>query len=312
MAPEISIGRYTIQLSNTDKVLFPGDGITKGDLIDYYHKIAGTMLPYLEGRPVTMHRFPDGIGEEGFYQQEISDYFPDWVERIAVKKQDGSVTHAICQNAATLVYLANQACITPHVWLSRKAKLDCPDVMIFDLDPPAEDFAPVRDAARSLRGFLKELGLESFVKTTGSRGLHVVVPLDRNADFDEVRDFAHGVAAALADRESEALTVEQRKDKRKGRVFVDYLRNSYGQTAVAPYAVRARAGAPIATPIDWHELGDKNITSQSFNIENIFRRLSRKEDPWQRTWHRSHSVSEARQKLDDMAKAAGKPDGENM
>lgn len=309
--PEIYIGGYTIQLSNTDKVLFPADEITKGDLIDYYRKIAGTMLPYLEGRPVTMHRFPDGIGGEGFYQQEISDYFPDWIERARVTKQGGTVTHVICRDAATLVYLANQACVTPHVWLSRKDRLDQPDLMIFDLDPPAEDFAPVRHAARLLRRFLKELGLEAFVKTTGSKGLHVVVPLDRNAGFDEVRDFAHTVAAALAEKESDALTVEQRKDKRKGRVFLDYLRNSYGQTAVAPYAVRAEPGAPVATPLEWDELGDTNLTSESYNIRNIFRRLSRKEDPWQRIWHRPHSMSEARRKLHHMAKAAGKTEGEN-
>ncbi len=304
MADKISIGRYTIQLSNTDKVFFPADDISKGDLINYYYKIADMMLPYLEGRPVTMHRFPDGIDGEGFYQQGISDYFPDWIERTSVTKEGGIVTHVICQNAATLVYLANQACVTPHVWLSRKDHLNYPDLMIFDLDPPGENFAPVRHAALLLRGFLNELEIESFVKTTGSRGLHVVVPLDKSAAFDEVRDFAHIVAAALSEQESDALTVEQRKEKRKGRVFLDYLRNSYGQTAVAPYAVRAKQGAPVATPIEWNELGDKNFTSQSYNIKNIFRRLSQKEDPWKGIWHKAHSLSKTRQKLRDVRRRA--------
>lgn len=215
------LGHYTIELSNTDKVFFPADDITKGDLINYYYKIAKTMLPHTEGRPITMHRFPDGMDGEGFYQQEISDYFPDWIERASVKKEGGRVTHVICRNAATLVYLANQACITPHVWLSREDHLNHPDLMIFDLDPPADDFELVRHAAQLLRGFLGELEIESFVKTTGSKGLHVVVPLDKGADFEEVRGFAQSVATALAERESAKLTTEQRKEKRKGRVFLE-------------------------------------------------------------------------------------------
>jgi len=309
MRNKVSVGQHTLELSNINKVFFPADDITKGDLIDYYKKIADKILPYLEGRPVTMHRFPDGINGEGFYQQEISDYFPEWIERKSVRKQGGSITHVICQNAATLVYLANQACITPHVWLSRKDHLNYPDLMIFDLDPPAEDFTPVRDAAQLLRGFLNELGIEPFVKTTGSKGIHVLVPLDRSAAFDEVRDFAQRVAAALSEQKSDKLTVEQRKDKRKGRVFIDYSRNSYGQTAVAPYALRAKPGAPIATPVQWDELLDRDFTSQIYNIKNIFRRLSHKEDPWKGIWDKLHSVNNARQKLENMRKSARESQG---
>ncbi|MGD2065106.1 MAG: non-homologous end-joining DNA ligase [Dehalococcoidia bacterium] len=302
MADKMRIGDYTIELSNTDKVLFPLHEITKGDLIDYYHKIAKVMLPYLKGRPITMHRFPDGIDGEGFYQQDISDYFPDWIERTTVKKEGGRVTHVICQNAATLVYLANQACITPHAWLSRKDRLNHPDLMIFDLDPPADDFEPVRHAAQLLKKFLDELGIESFVKTTGSKGLHVVVPLDKSVDFEEGRGFARSVAIALAEREPAKLTTEQRKEKRKGRVFLDYLRNSYGQTAVAPYAVRAKQGAPIAVPIEWDELGDRNLMSQSYNTKNIFRRLSQKKDPWEGIWRKANSVDKAKQRIRDIGK----------
>jgi len=177
MADRIKVGKYTVELSNTDKVLFPGDGITKGDLIDYYHQIAAVMLPYIKDRPLVMHRFPDGIDAEGFYQQEIADYFPDWVKRVSVKKEGGSISHVVCQNAATLVYLANQACITLHVWLSRQDRLDNPDQLIFDLDPPDKDFEPVREAAQLLRQFLQGLSLESLVKTTGSRGLACDSPI---------------------------------------------------------------------------------------------------------------------------------------
>jgi bifunctional non-homologous end joining protein LigD len=306
VADKIKVGGRSIKLSNADKVFFPEDKISKGDLIDYYHQIAGVMLPYLEDRPLTMHRFPDGIEGEGFYQQQISDYFPDWIEHLSVEKEGGSVTHVLCQNAATLVYLANQACITPHVWLSRKGRLNYPDLMVFDLDPPTEDFAPVRQAAQLLKSFLSELGMEPLVKTTGSRGLHVVVPLDRKADFDEVRSFAQDVAVVLSKQEPERVTAEQRKEKRKGRVFLDYLRNSYGQTAVAPYAVRAKPGAPIAAPIDWDELKDKDMNSQSYTLKNIFRRLSRKKDPWQGMWAKAHSLAKAKQELLDLKKRVAK------
>jgi bifunctional non-homologous end joining protein LigD len=291
-------------LSNTDRLFFPEDGITKGDLIDYYARIAEVMLPYLEGRPMTMHRFPDGIQGDGFYQQEASDHFPGWIERLLVKKEGGTVNHVICQNKATLVYLANQACITPHVWLSRKGRLYHPDLLIFDLDPPGDDFAPVRQAAQWLREFLGELGLEPLVKTTGSRGLHLVVPLDKSIHFDQVRAFARNVAGELSRREADKLTDEPRKEKRKGRVFLDYLRNSYAQTAVAPYAVRARAGAPVAAPISWDEVADPRVKSQSYTIKNIFHRLSRKGDPWQGMWRKPFSLEQAIQKLNAFRRSA--------
>lgn len=297
MADKLKIGQHSLELSNTDKLFFPGEDITKGDLIDYYHQVARVMLPYVKDRPLTMHRFPDGIEEEGFYQQQIGDYFPDWIESLSVEKEGGSVTHVLCQDAATLVYLANQACITPHVWLSRKDRLNYPDLMIFDLDPPSDDFEPVRKAARLLKDFLAELGMEPWVKTTGSRGLHVVVPLDGRADFKEVRNFAQSVAVALAEQESGRVTAEQRKEKRKGRVFLDYLRNSYGQTAVAPYAVRAKPGAPIATPVEWDELGDKDMNSQRYTLKNILRRLSQKKDPWRGIWGKAHSLAKTKQEL---------------
>lgn len=291
------IGHRTIELSNRDKIFFPADNITKGDLIDYYYKASQSMLPHVKDRPVTMHRFPDGIDSEGFYQQEISDYFPEWIHRMAVKKEGGTISHAVCQNAATLVYLANQACITPHVWLSRTDHLFNPDLLVFDLDPSRDDFQMVRYAARLLREFLNELEMESFVKTTGSQGLHVVVPLDRTADFDGVRNFAHSVATALVDRQSHHLTSEQRKEKRGDRVFIDYSRNSYGLTVVAPYAVRAKPGAPIATPIDWAELDNKELTSQTYTMKNIFRRLSHKQDPWHGMGHKAHSLRSAESRL---------------
>jgi bifunctional non-homologous end joining protein LigD len=296
---KIRVGPYTVELSKTDKVLFPDDSITKGDLINYYRRVAEIMLPHMEGRPITMHRFPDGVGKEGFYEKEAPDYFPAWIKRVSVEKREGGRENQIvCENAATLVYLADQACITPHIWLSRMDKLLFPDKMIFDLDPPDDDFEPVRSAALSLRDLLEKLGMNAYVMTTGSRGLHVVVPLDRSADFDTVRSFAQDVAKVMVRQDAELLTIEERKDKRRGRLFLDTLRNAYAQTSVAPYAIRAKRGAPVATPLDWHELNDPSLHSQSYTMRNIFHRLGQKGDPWKEIWRHAYSLSGPQKRLD--------------
>ena len=220
----INLDNQSFTAKRLDKVLFPGHALTRGDLIAYYKRIAPTMLPYMKERPLTMQRFPDGIEAGGFYQKEAPDYFPDWIQRTAVRVQedDREQEQLICNNAAALLYLANQACITPHIWLSRAGKLDYPDKLIFDLDPPTNEFDPVRRAARDLRDLLQEIDLASFVMTTGSQGLHVVVPLDRRANFDTVRDFAHNVAEHLAKRHPHRLTAALNKEKRQGKLFLDY------------------------------------------------------------------------------------------
>jgi len=273
------IDGHEIHLSREDKQLFP-DGTTKGELIAYYREVAPTMLPHLRRRPLTMHRFPDGVAGESFYQQDMPDYFPGWIHHVMVKKEGGKVTHVVCDDAATLVYLANQACITPHMWLSRRDRLHHPDRLVFDFDPSAEDFAPVREGARRLKDLLTAAGLTPFVMTTGSRGLHVVAPLDGEADFDTVRQFATRVADILSEQNSEAFTTERLKAKRGGRVFIDVARNAYAQTAVAPYAVRARSVPYVATPLEWDEIGDADLTPTKYSIQNIFRRLGQKGDPW--------------------------------
>jgi bifunctional non-homologous end joining protein LigD len=298
---QIKVGSRTIEVANLDKVMFPDEGITQGDLMDYYRRVAETMLPYLKGRPLTMQRFPDGIGEEGFYQKEAPDYFPDWIRRVSieVKEEGQEQPQVICDDVATLVYLVDQGCITLHVWLSRADKLTHPDKLIFDLDPPDDDFELVRSAAQSLREMLESVGLLPFVMTTGSRGLHVVVPLDRGTDFDTVRSFAKDLAGILAEREADRLTTEVRKNKRGNRLLLDYLRNSYGQNTVAPYAVRAKPGAPVATPLDWDELSDSNLHSQTYTMKNIFQRLGQKEDPWKGMMRHARSLSEPRRQLDN-------------
>jgi len=300
VSEHIEVGAQSIELSRPDKILFPRDGITKRDLAHYYRRVAETMLPHLQDRPLVMHRFPDGIEGPDFYQQDAPDHFPDWIRRETVPKEEGEVTHVVCDEATTLVYLADQACITFHAWLSTSARLDQPDRLVFDLDPPEKDrdLAPVRFAARAVRDLLDELGLGSRLMTTGSAGFHVVVPLDGVQSFDEVRGFAHRCADLLAGRHPDRLTVEQRITRRAGRVFLDYLRNAYGQTTVAPYSVRARPGAPIATPIDWGEL--PAVAPRTYTLNNLFRRLGQKDDPWATDDLGAQSLDRPFQRLEDL------------
>lgn len=279
MTEVIHVDGHTVELGKPDKVLFPDRGITKRDLADYYRRVAPNMLPHIRGRPITMHRFPDGIDGSDFFQKDVPDYFPDWIGTEIVDKEGGTVEHVVCNDSATLVYLVAQACVTPHVWLSTVDALRSPDRMVFDLDPPeGSGVDAVRTAARAVRDLLDEAGLDSRIMTTGSKGYHVIVPLSPSSTFDRVRDVAHRCAGMIADRRPDELTVSTRIGDRGGRVFVDYLRNGYAQTTVAPYAVRALPGAPVATPIDWSELG--STEPRSFTITNLFRRLGQKDDPW--------------------------------
>ena len=302
----LRIGSRTVVLTHADKVLFPGPPpLTKLDLAEYYGRVAETMLPHLAGRPVSMQRFPDGIGHEGFFQKEIGPYFPQWAARVAVPKEGGTVTQLLCEEAATLVYLADLACITPHVWLSRADRPRHPDRLIFDLDPPDDGFERVRAAAALVRALLHDLGLTSYVMTTGSRGVHVVAPLDRMAEFDAVRAFARDAAGLLAHRHPGDLTVEARIDKRGRRLFLDTARNAYAQTGVAPYAVRARPGAPVATPLEWDELEERGLDARRYRMSNLFERLDRRGDAWREIGRHAQSLTEPRARLRDLMRAAG-------
>ncbi len=290
--PTVTIGSHKIELTHVDKILFPEDKIKKQELIDYYDKNSENVIRHMEGRPVSMHRFTEGIDKESFFHKEVPDYFPDWITRVSIKlKEGGTQKQLVCDSRATLVYLANQDCITPHIWLSKVDNLENPDRMIFDLDPSDEDFEKVREIAFILREVLEnELELKSFVMTTGSRGVHIIVSLNQGSTFDAVRTFAHDIGRLTSLRHPEKATVEQRKEKRKKRVFIDTLRNAYGQTTVTPYAVRARPHAPIATPIEWDELKDKNLQPQTYTIQNIFRRLGQKDDLWKNINRHSYSL----------------------
>jgi len=276
------VGGIPVELSHLDKVFFPGDNITKGDLVAYYEEMAPRIIPYLRDRPLVMDRYPDGITGQRLVQKNVPGYFPDWVTRAEVKKRDGVVHHVVGDKPATLVYLANQGCIELHVFLSGLAALDRPDQIVFDLDPPDETgFAEACRHAVSLRKLLEdELGLATFVKTTGGKGLHVHVPLRPEHDFDTVRGFAREVSALLVSRFPAELTLEQRKEERGQRLYLDVMRNAYAQTVVAPYAVRARSGAPVATPLHWAEVEDGGLNPRQFTLRTIPAVLKGRDDPW--------------------------------
>jgi bifunctional non-homologous end joining protein LigD len=304
-AGSVTAGGIRVELSRTDKVLFADDEITKGDLVEYYRDVAGRMLPYLDDRPAVLARYPDGITSQRLFQKNVPGYFPDWVTRAEVTKQDGVLHQVICDKQATLVYLANQACIELHVFLSRVGRLESPDQVVFDLDPPGEDrFGDAVRAALNLRELLEgEIGLASFVKTTGGKGLHVHVPLRAQDDFDAVRGFARQAAGRLAARNPDLVTVEQRKERRGSRVYADIMRNAYAQTVVAPYSVRARPGAPVAVPLRWDELGDHGLHPGRFTLRTVRPRLDElagDADPWAALGRHRYSLSRAAQRLGEL------------
>jgi bifunctional non-homologous end joining protein LigD len=282
-AQEVRAGRRLVRVTHGDKLLFPADGITKADLVAYLVTVAPAMLPHIRDRPLSLHRFNDGLAGEGFFQKEIPRGAPDWVRRVRVPKQGGTVCHPLAQDAAALAWLGNQNVLTPHIWTSRVDRLDRPDRLVFDLDPAGgdEDFGLVRRTARELRALLEEMGTTAYAMTSGSRGVHVVVPLRRVHGFDRVQEVARAVADELVARRPAELTTEFRKQERHGRLFVDVLRTRWAQTTVAPYAVRARPGAPVAAPLRWEELEDDGLPSAgALTMRDVPDRLAREGDPW--------------------------------
>jgi bifunctional non-homologous end joining protein LigD len=301
----VEVDGIEIRLSHRDKVLFPADGITKGDVVTYYRSVAGVLLPHVAGRPLNVRRFPDGIERGGFFQQHAGDHVPDWVRTVDVpaRGDQAPVRHVVCDNEATLVFLANLACLELHRWLSTADAPGAPTLLVVDLDPPeGATVARLRDAATSMRDVFEEVGLVPFVQTTGGRGFHVVAPLDGTRDEEFVRPLARAVADHLADRAPDRFTTQQRKAKRGDRIFLDTNRNGYGQTAVAPYSLRARPGAPAATPIGWDELA--RVTPDRYGLRNLSRRLARKADPWRDIQRHARSARDVADRLAERIREA--------
>ena len=267
-------------ITHPDKLLFPADGITKRELARYYELVAPVILPHIRMRPLTMERYPAGIDKKGFIQKDVSKGFPKWLERVEVPKHGGTVRHPLINDARSLEWMANQNCITPHVWNRRVPDLYHPDVCVFDLDPQRDEPAVLRVAALGLRDLLLELGLPSWVKSSGSKGFHIVVPLDGSAHVEAVALFAHRVGAELVSRYPEQLTQEFSKVDRGGRIFIDTGRNNYSATFAAPYAVRPRPGAPVSAPCTWDELASGAVGPQTFTLAKMGARLADVGDLW--------------------------------
>ncbi len=282
-----------IRLSNPDRVLFPEQGVTKRELASYYDTVAERILPHISDRPIALLRCPQGHEKECFFQKNYTDSIVGPIDRVELEEQSGEkATYMSIDDKAGLIQLAQLGTLELHPWGSRVDRLDRPDRLIFDLDPgPGVEWQRVVQAARSVNEKLQNHGLACFVKTSGGKGLHVVVPLERRTGWDEVKAFAHGIADRMAAEAPDEYVATASKAKRKGKIFVDYLRNSRGATNVAPYSTRAREGAPISTPLTWEELG-RVESAKEFNLGNIRNRLNASQgDAWDGFFEQRQSIT---------------------
>jgi bifunctional non-homologous end joining protein LigD len=294
-----------VLITHPEKVLFPAEAITKGDLAAYYEAVAPVMLPHLRGRPLTMERYPSGIGKKGFWQKDVSKGFPSWLQRIEVPKKDGVVHHPLITDLESLLWVTNQNTITHHVWTSRVPRLINPDVCVFDLDPSQDDVASVGGAALGLRDLLKELGLPSWVKTSGSKGFHIVVPLNGETRMDRAARFAEAVGTFFVSLAPDRLTQEFSKADRGGRIYVDTGRNGYSATFAAAYTVRAKPGAPVSAPCTWEELERGDVHPTTFTLRNMPARTAKVGDLWADLPRRARSIERAAEKLERMSRGGG-------
>lgn len=292
----VRAGRRRVRITHPDRPLF--HGITKRDLAQYYAEVAPAMVPHVRDRPLALHSFPAGIEGDGYFVKSAPKHFPDWVKRATVPKRDGGANRqALANDAASLAFLAGQNAIALHVFTSRADKLKQPDRVIFDLDPDEQSFAEIRATARELGELLRDLGLEPFAMTTGSRGLHVVTPIRRGPGFQEVHGFAKAVAERLVERHPDTLTIAFKVADRGGRMYVDVNSNAYAQHAIAAYSPRALPKAPVAAPLRWDELSDRHLKAQRFTVRSMPDRLADGGDPWQGIGSHARSLAKAAKAL---------------
>jgi bifunctional non-homologous end joining protein LigD len=277
----IRSGRRRVEITHPDKVLFTDPTVTKRELVHHYEQVANAMLPHLRGRPLALEVFPQGVDHRGFFMKSIPAHFPAWIKTANVDKRGGSLVQVVAEDAATLVYLAGQNVVTPHIWLSRIDQPRRPDRLIIDLDPsPGIGFGVVRAAAREAGRRLRDAGLVPHAMVTGSRGVHVVCPLRRGPSFGTVHGFARSLAEAMVADDPKRLTLEWRRADRGARIYIDVNRINYAQHAVAPYGVRARSGAPVAMPIAWDELDNPRLRPDGWNIRTAADKLRADGEPW--------------------------------
>jgi bifunctional non-homologous end joining protein LigD len=294
MTETILCGRRRVEITHPDKAMFTQPTITKLELACYYEAISGVMLPHMRGRPLALQVFPGGTDSRGFFMKSIPTHFPDWIATVEVRKRDGTLTQILAENAATLVYLAGQNVVTPHVWLSRIDLPDRPDRLTIDLDPsPGIGFGAVRAAAREAGARLSDAGLVPHAMVTGSRGVHVVCPLRRDNSFVTVHKYARSLAEAMVADDPKRLTLEWHRDDRGARIYLDVNRIAYAQHAVAPYGVRPRPGAPVAMPIRWEELSDAKLKPDRWTVRTAPARVRSEGDAWRQITRRARKLPDS-------------------
>jgi bifunctional non-homologous end joining protein LigD len=273
--------RTRAELTHLDKVFWPGEGTTKGDLAEYYWRVAKWILPYLKNRPQSLNRHPDGIAGESFFQKNISSSPPAWVKTVVVRSEGEArdIRYLVCQNRDTLLYAANLGCIEINVWNSSLPHLDSPDYIVLDFDPLETSFRSVVEAVRAAKAFLDEMDLPAFCKTSGATGMHIYIPLAPRFTSEQATELAHLICLVVNRRHPDLTSLERSPARRRGRVYLDYLQNRQGATMAAPYAVRPQPGAPVSTPLEWREVA-AGLDPGEFNIRTVPERLARKGDPW--------------------------------
>ncbi len=298
----VKTGRDAVWLTHLDKIYWPDARYTKGDLIKYYYEVSGLMLPYLKDRQLIMKRYPDGIKGKFFHQHDV-DEAPDYVRTARLEAEVGhAVDYIVGDNLATLLYMANLGAIERHPWHSRTSNIDYPDWLVFDLDPgEGVEFTTICELAIKVKDVLARLQLEGYAKTSGSRGIHVYVPIKPQYNYDDVARFAEQVATVVADENSSIATIERSLGKRRrGQIYVDHMQNARGKSVVAPYSVRPREGATVSAPVEWSEVKRAKIRTQDFNIRNMARRIKRKGDLLKPVLSRKQSLDEAMAALQDL------------
>ncbi len=296
---DVKVGKVTLHLTNQSKIYWPAEGITKGDLVKYYKDIAPVMLPYIRNRPQSMNRFPNGIYGPSFYHKDVDlKTMPPWLKTKPIYSESNKddVNYLVCNDEATLMYMANLGCIEINPWNSRVGKLKYPDWMVLDLDPGKIDFEEVVRVAKTAKEIFDQLEIDAYIKTSGATGLHIYVPLDAMYDYDTVRTFGHLIASLIHEKLPATTSMVRSPAKRVRKIYLDYLQNSMGQTIAAPYSVRPRPGATVSTPLNWSEL-TKKLNPVNFTMKNIFKRLDKIGDLWEPVIGKGQNILHALKKL---------------
>ncbi len=296
---ELKIGKHSVTISNRKKIFWPDEGYTKGDVIDYYDKMAEHILPYLKGRPLSLKRNPNGINDKGFYHKDAGENVPGFVNVFPIKAESNNkiIDYIVCNNKATLLYVVNLGCIEINPWNSTTKKIGYPTWMVIDIDPSEKNtFTEVVDTALATKMVLDKAGIKCYCKTSGASGLHVYVPFNNKYDFVTVKDFAQIVASFVQEQLPGTTTLERSLSKRGPRIYIDWLQNRTGQTLASVYSIRPVPGATVSAPLDWKEV-DHKLSPSHFTMKNIFQRIKKKGDLFMPILKETNSIEKALRKL---------------